>query len=370
MRKIFGIVISIFIIAGCAEVPEPENDGFGNTTGGGYLYVSAGRCYSGNNTTFTNITSSNLIFRVNKNNGKFDQVIADYFATPANYGDSPAAIVDGGKDYFYALIENTTTAGLRRIERIYKDDNWSRTIFSNNTTALSAPLRSFVRLNNGDFVISRSNALEYINASNARIGAPYINPTAAPCNTSTTLLSKVLQLNNGNFVFIHAAASQNRIGIFSATGGTACLTAQAAPTALAFPSAMVYDKINNKLFVAYAGNSIAVELNSIYSYDINETTNTISNPQKIYDANLYPATYSYLLYGISEMYFDQSNNTLFIATAVSNATTVANYAIEKFRVYPERIGTSNTSVLQRLGNAPFYNFASDTRCISGMFVGE
>ncbi|MFP5520243.1 MAG: hypothetical protein ACLGGX_10085 [Bdellovibrionia bacterium] len=326
-------------------------------------------CYSGNNTTFTNITSSNLIFRVNKNNGKFDQVIADYFATPANYGDSPAYIVDGSKDYFYALIENTTTAGLRRLEKIEKN-SWARSIFSNNTTALSTPLRSFIRLNNGDFVISKSSALEYINASNARIGAPYINPTAAPCNTSTTLISKVLQLNNGNFVFIHAAASQNRIGIFSATGGTACLTAQAAPVATAFPSAMAYDRINNKLFVAYAGNSTAVDLNSIYAYDINETTNTISNPQKIYDANAYPATYGYLLYGVSEMYLDQSNNTLFVATAVSNATTVANYSIEKFRVYPERIGTANSTVLQRLGNAPFYNFANDTRCISGMFVGE
>jgi hypothetical protein len=278
--------------------------------------------------------------------------------------------VDGEDGYIYALVENTTTATLRRIERIEKRQNGSRSIFSNNTTALNAALRDFLRLESGDFAISKSSAIEYFTSANVRLGAPYINATAAPCNTSTTLIPKILQLSNGKFVFLHAAASQNRFGIFAATGGTTCLAAQAAPNANAFPSAAFYDATNAKLIVAYAGNATTTDLNSIYVYSVDETTNAITSPTKIYDAANYPATYPFLLYGISDMAYDETNGTVYIATAISNATTVVSYAIEKFQYNPAQIGVDNTQVLTRVGTTPFYQYGSDTRCISKMFIGK
>lgn len=368
VKNLFKIVVSLgfVFINSCAEIPEEA----AAASSGRYLYVSSGVCYSGNNTAFTNLTASNLIYRISLDTGAKDMTLADYFSSPSNIGDSPASIVDADSNYIYALIENTTTVSLRRIEKIEKKANGARSIFSNNITALSAQVRNLLKLSNGDFAVSKSTAIEYLTTANVRLGAPYINATAAPCNTSTTLISKVLSLSNGKFVFLHAAAAQNRIGIFATTGGTTCLAAQAAPAATAYPSAAFYDAANSKLIVAYAGNAATTDLNSIYAYSIDETANTITSPEKIYDASLYPGTYPYLLYGISEMAYDATTSTVYIATATTTATTVANYAIEKFTYSPTQIGVDNTQVLTRAGSTPFTQYGSDTKCISKMFIAD
>lgn len=373
--KIFSyLVLFPAIFAGCAKVPTQEEiDGSSSAASGSnnkYLYISSGRCYSGNNTTFTNATSSNLIYRLNMNSGSVDLTIADYFSSPSNAGDSPASIVNADTNYIYALIENTTTASLRRIEKIEKKEHGTRYIFSNNTTALSAQLRDLLKLDNGDLLVSKSTALEYLTSANARFGAPFISASAAPCNTSTTLISKILTLSNGKFVFLHAATGQNRFGIFASNGGTTCLAGQAAPNAASFPSAAFYDAANSQLLVAYAGNAVTTDLNSIYAYPIDETTNAIGTPQKVYDAALFPATYGHLLYGISEMTYDPSSGIVYIATAINTATTAANYAIERFNYDPTQLGVDNTKVLRRIGNAPFFSFGSDTKCISSMFIAD
>lgn len=369
IKYLFKIVVfvSALSIISCAELPD---DQLASGSESKYLYVASGVCYSGNNTTFSNTTASNLIYRINLSTGAKDITLADYFSSPSNAGDSPASIVDADSDSIYSLVENTTTVSLRRIERIEKKANGARSIFSNNITALSAQVRNLLKLSSGDFAVSRSTAIEYLTSANVRLGAPYINATAAPCNTSTTLIPKVLSLTNGKFVFLHAAAAQNRIGIFATTGGTTCLAAQAAPVATAYPSAAFYDATNAKLIVAYAGNAATTDLNSIYAYSIDETTNAITGATKIYDASLYPGTYSYLLYGISEMAYDESAGTVYIATATTTATTAVNYAIEKFTYDPAQLGVDNTKVLVRSGTTPFYPYGSDTKCISKMFIAE
>lgn len=359
------LVFALSLAVNCAKKPDEAVE----ATNTRYLYVASGVCYSGSNATFSNTTSSNLIYRVGLNSGAVDSTIADYYSTPSNPGDSPASIVDGEANYLYALIENTTTPSLRRIEKIEKKPRGQRSIFSNNTTALNAQVRNLFRLSNGDFALSKSTAIEYFTAANVRLGAPYISATSGACATSTTLISKILSLSNGKFVFLHAGAAQNRFGIFATTGGTTCLAAQAAPAANAFPTAAVYDALNAKLIVAYSGNAATTDLNSIYVYSIDETTNAITSPQKIYDASSYPGSYSYLLYGISEMVYDPVTSSIYIATATSTASTVANYAIEKFTYNPSQIGVDNTQVLVRSGSTPFLQYGNDTKCISKMFVG-
>ena len=81
-------------------------------------------------------------------------------------------------------------------------------------------------------------------------------------------------------------------------------------------------------------------------------------------------TTGYSLYNISSMYLDASTNTLYVATAISTATTVVNYAIEKFTYDPAQLGVDNTKVLTRVGTGPFYNYGVDTKCISSMFIGN
>jgi hypothetical protein len=354
-----------------SDTPSPQSSRF--------LYVASGTCYSGGgNTTFTNSTASNLVYRLNLNSGQKDMQIADYNSSPAQVGDSPVGLASIDSQNLYVLVENSTTTGARRIEKVAKANSGNRVLFSNNTTALSATLRGIQLLPNGDLLISKSTAIERISSSNVRIliGAnPYVSAPATPCATSTTLMSKVSTMSNQFILFLHAAASQNRFGFVKPQGYSVagdCSPAQAAPNTNAFPVASAYDAVNSKLLVAYAGNSTATDINSIYVYDITESPSSVSigSAYKIYDSNGYPGTYPYLLYGVSSMVLDPVDSKLYVATAINTSTTIVNYAIEKFHYDPSKIGVSNTEVLTRVGNKPFYQYGVDTKCIADMIVAD
>lgn len=371
----FAFIAVTLICTSCAKPPEDEVE----STSSRYLYVASGACYSGGgNTPFSNTTSSNLVYRINLSTGAKDATIADYNSSPSQAGDSPVGIASIDSENLYVLVENTTTAGARRIERVTKSTDGNRTLFSNNTTALSAQLRGMKLLSNGDFLISKSTALEKISSANVRVtvGAnPYVNAPAAPCATSTTLMSKVTTMSNQFILFLHAATSQNRFGFVKPAGYSAggdCTPAQAAPNTAAFPVAAAYDAVNSKLLVAYAGSATTTDINSIYAYSITETASsvTVGSANKIYDASLYPATYPYLLYGVSAMVLDSTENKLYVATAINTSTTIVNYAIEKFSYDATQIGVSNTSVLTRSGSTPFYDYGGDTKCIADMMIAD
>lgn len=328
-----------------------------------YLYVASGVCYSGSNTTFTATTSSNLVYRIKAEDGSRDITIADYNSYPATSGDSPAGLVEWDDSNLMVLVENTAD---RKIEYVPKIEDGTRSIFTGNTTILSAVLRHLFKTSDNSVLISKSSIIEKVTSSGVRIGAPFI-PTnmGTTCGAANANITSLSLLSNNKIIFTNAAASNNRIGLISATGyaGTSdCLAAQAAPNATAYPTASVYIPSASQLIVAYAGNAITTNLNSIYVYDINETANTISNATKIYDAASYPATYDYLLYGISTMAYDSETSELYISTAVSSATTVVNYAIEKFTY------STSAKTLTRIGSSPFYNYGFDTKCISQMAI--
>lgn len=347
------------------------------SSSGPYLYVTSGACYSGNSiTTFNNTSSSNLVYRLNLADGQKDMVLADYFSSLSNPGDSPVTVIDNDSSSVLVLVENTTTVGLRRIERIEKTSNGSRSTFNGNTTALSAQVRNMIRLQDDYLLVSKSTAAEKVLRTGNRllVGAnPWLSLStpASSCTTSATLISAVQKLSNGLLVFAHAATGNARIGVVSALGysiNSDCKSAQSAPVATAFPTAMAYDSTNNKLIVAYGGNSTASDINSIYTYSIDESTGVISDPQKIYDSNGFGSTFNYLLFGISAMTLDAGSNTLYVATTVSTATTAVNYKIEKFSYNPSLIGTSNNSVLGYQGT--FYSNGNDTKCISSMMIAQ
>lgn len=363
-----------FICASCAQPPEDEE----STSSSRYLYVASGACYSGGgNTAFTNATSSNLVYRIDLATGIKDITVADYNSSPSQAGDSPVGIASIDSNNMYVLVENAT-AGARRIERVAKGSDGARSLFSNNTTALSVALRGLHLLTNGDLLINKNTAIEKISSANVRVTKgvnPYVNAPAAPCATSTTLMSKVSTLSNQFIVFLHAATSQNRFGFVKPEGyaaGGDCTPAQAAPNTAAFPVATAYDAVNSKLLVAYSGNTTDANINSVYAYNITETVSsvTVGAANKIYDANQYPTTYPYLLYGISEMVLDPTDNSLYIATAINTATTIVNYAIEKFSYDATQIGVSNSSVLTRSGSTPFYDYGGDTKCIADMMIAD
>ncbi len=339
------------------------------TTSDRYLYVASGSCHSGTgNTTFSSTTASNIVYRLSLTTGA-REVIADYWAAPSLAGDSPASIVNIDSTYMYVLVESATAAN-RRIDKVAKSPSGARTNFYNNAAAFTTVMRDMYVDSASNIIFSKSAAIELVTAAQTRPQNPYINPTAAPCTPAVTLISKVVPLVNGKVVFLHSNTAQNKIGIFAAAGGITCQTSTAPPNAASFPTAAFYDSTNLKLIVAYSGNATTTDLNSIYAYTVNETTGVLSSAQKIYDSANYPATQNFLLYGISEMTYDATNGHVYIATAISTATTMVNYAIEKFTYTPSLIGVTNTSVLTRVGTTPFYNYGNDTKCISKMMVAD
>jgi hypothetical protein len=310
------------------------------------------------------------------NTGNRDRIIADYNAAPASSGDTPVGMVDWDADNLLVLVANGSSG---RIEKVPKTGG-DRSNFGLNPgpgTILATTPRGMVKTSDGGLLILRTGFVEKVNTSGIRQGSPWVNNALqATCGAANTFYTSVItsSASSNRIIATHAAASPaNRTVSLGATGAGAtsgCAAAQASPQTTTFPVASVFDHTNSKVIIAYAGSAATVDINSIYAYDFNESTGALSNAQKIYDASLYPATYSYFLFGISAMTLDETTNTLYVATAISNATTVANYAIEKFTYDPSQLGTNNALVLTRSGQVPFYNYGVDTKCISQMVVGD
>jgi hypothetical protein len=368
MKLFNALMISLLFLVACNEKKkeEPQADTVAAVTipKPKYLYIASGACYSGTNTTFTTATSSNLVYRLNVSTAAKDMSFADYYSLPANAGDSPISVIESDASNLMVLVEN---ASGRRIEKFPKAATPSRQIFSSNTTALSAALKGFAKTSDGGLLIAKTAGIEKLTSQGIRMGAPYIGTAlGATCGAANANINNVAVTPSGKILYTNAVASNNRWGVISPNGySTAadCLGAQAAPDANAYPVAITYIASHNQIMVAYAGNSLSVNLNSIYVYDFNDTTNAISGATKIYDANTY-VTAGYLLYGISSFAYNPDDKTLFVATAISNATTVVNYQIEKLNYNPD------SKTLSRATSVPFYTYGSDTKCISSMSINE
>lgn len=380
-----SIALTIFACTPVAITDKSIVDSTAPGAASSFLYVASGVCNGGGNTTYAQGAASNLVYRINTSTGNRDTVLADYNSAGGynSVGDSPVGITEGpNSDSVYVLVENATSPSVRRIDKVEKKPAGLRVLNSNLPGTTGSVLRYLAPVSGG-YLLARTTAVERIAASSGtRIPAaatnnPYINAPAAACNTSTSIV-KILTLNNGDIVYLNNAAGQNRFGIISSGGYTLttdCRSVQAAPTATSNPTAMAYDRVNNKLIVAYSNNTRAINQNAIYSYDINESTFAITNPQKLYDANAWPGTHPYLLYAISDMVLDSANNQIYIATATTTATTVAGYKIMRFNYDASKIGTDNNNVLGIPAGADasdpvFYAAGLDTRCISQMIISN
>jgi hypothetical protein len=384
-RQLFCFLIVLTVFA-CAKQEEEDNSSEvapapAATPSPKSLYVATGACYSGSGvTTFSNTTASNLVYRVNADTGVRQDLLADYFRAPANSGDSPVGISMASDGDLFVLVENTTTTSLRRIEKL-APTTLNRSTYNASTLALGGTLRRLYTLSGDWLLVSKQTGIEKVRDTFSRITQgtnPFIwlasPPAVSNCTTATTMIPDMLTLPSGLIVVLHAAAGKNGFAVISGSGYASASDCknnafQAGPTATAFPTSAVYDNIHKQLIVAYAGNSTAADVNSIYAYTIDEETGAITSPQKIYDSNLFGSSYSYLLYGVSAMALDAETGALYVATAVSNGTTVTNYRIERLTYDASKIGVANTTVLTKSGGT-FYDYGSDTKCVSQMFLSR
>lgn len=363
-----GILLTLVIgLLGCAKPPEDaEPASLGPKR---YLYVSSGLCQSGQNTTFTATTAANVVYRVNLATGEREtnSFIADYNKLPASFGDTPVGIAPFDDEHILVLVERT---GARRIEKVERKENGNRSTFSADPAALSNTLTSLVPTLGGSFFVSRIDGTAKISITGSTQQAAFsVSNLGGSCGTANAKHASIRSTARGHLLYINSVASNNRLGIIKNSGGSgACLAATAAPQTGSFTSALEYIPSASQVIVAYSGNTSTNDINSLYVYDITEdgTTASLSAGTQIYDAFENPATYPYLLYGVSAMTFDPEESALYVATAITANATLANYnyAIEKFIYDPGQ------KTLTRVGNQPFYNYGGDTKCISSMFVGK
>ncbi|WP_374034673.1 hypothetical protein ACES2I_01785 [Bdellovibrio bacteriovorus] len=345
-----------------------------------YLYIASGACYSGTgNTTYSATTSSNVIFRIGLETAQYEGRIADFSSVLDAPGTTPVSIVDHDDEHLLALLEHT---GQRRIELIKKDLLGERQTFYNNTSAtapigaLQSAARYLLSVVDG-LLISRTTAIEKLDTGKSRETgtgtSAWVQGPGGSCSASTTNITSLATYPTSsnaagyNIIYTHsqnASSANNRIGIMNGltgwNGTTGCLAAQSGPALTAYPTASVYMPDSGRIAVAYAGISGSM-LNSIYTYEVDETANTISDPVNAYEV---PS----VIYGASAMVYDEVEGHLYVATggAVTTNFTTGNipYNIEKFTY------DSTTKTFTRVGSTSYYSGNLETRCISSMFIGN
>lgn len=384
------------------------------------LYIASGQCYSGSGiTTFSAQTSSRSISKLNLSSNQLSKVIdlSNPYAGGVFGQDSGVqSILDTGSSLLM-LTENSVAMSDRKIFSIPKASPFNTSIYAQDPLALtqvaSDITRSMVLDTDGALLFSKSIGIEKIGINTLRVpqgASPWVNAPAAPCATSTTLISSVVVLpvmtgaSYGKIIYAHAGATaaSNRLGIISADGysvaanclngyqtniahtwatnvtdGPAATPAFAAtgssPTAMVFVQTGTAPGIVGKLIVAYSA-SVAAEVSNntnanyaLVAWDVTETSATVATLTS-------PVVLSRRLdavFGVSALAYDATDKSLYVATASQTGTmnqTLAGYGykVEKF-TYDS---TANTLTLVRPNGLPFLNYSSATKCITGMAVGS
>lgn len=347
--KYFAGMVAAFMVSCADESSQPFNDSGRNrfaTSNDRLLYVTSGGCYGGG---VTLATGSGTIAAYELD-GSFSHLVIDY--NESSPGDVAVGMAEYDESRLLVAVENT--AG-RRVDLVYKDGS-GYSLYMSNGTALNAILRSLIQLADGSILISKSTAIEKFSASKSRIqqGAnPFVNAPAGACAASATLISSTTTLTNGKILYTHAAASpNNRTGLISATGyatGPDCLSVQAAPVTTSLPTSVLAHS-SGKILVAYG--STTASSNTIYSYNLNPTTNAWSG------ATIAFSDFA-VVNGPSAMVEDTTDGSVYISMATSTFNTIEKFTFD-----------ANTGRLTKVGSRPFIEPGIFSRCVSSLKIME
>lgn len=370
-----------------------------------YLYMSTGLCYAGNGFTpplpadvgviLSRLNLGSLNYEIVRDYGDLSDEVAGTFAN---------GIVDGGDGYIYAAVENATATGNRRIDKIQKTAFGPKTTWFQNSSIFTTALAGVARVSDGGVMVGTTAGVVRFDSTPTRKeaspGLDWGETHAGACVTNNTRVTALIALpaftgtTVGKYIYAHAAAGQNDIGIIGMNGSIAaadCLAnrAAAAPAltnaataiqgwdttlnATATPTAMVYvatpgGASTGKLLVAYSdstiNNSAASGLhNALVMYDINETSSllaTLTGGQVLYHDHAY-------FFGVTAMAFDAATNLLYVATSNSFNVAPVGYNIEKFSI---DLTTPGATRVPNTDMSSFQNANSLNNCVTGMFVGN
>jgi hypothetical protein len=313
-----------------------------------YLYVVSGSCYGGG--VATTAGPANTVARYDVDSGQLVDVLVDYNQLAP--GDSPVSIADFDADHFLILVEN---ASGRRIDLVEKKTGAISTYIV-NSTALSAVMRSLVRLSDGSILVSKTSAIEKFNAAKTRLlvgAAAWINAPAGSCAVGTTLMTSVVaDPVSGKLVYTNSAVTtSNHINVISSTGYAAvadCKSSTAAPVTTAWPTRALFHS-SGKLLVTFG--SVTQSSNFIYSYDFSSSAGTLGNATAVFNDG------GILVNGPSSMTEDPVTHDVFVANVTSTYNTVERFHYD---------ATSNA--MTRATTQPFLPNTVYTRCVADMKV--
>lgn len=347
------------IFGACQPKVEDTNGSNSSLSTSRYLYAVSGGCYAGSATIST---ASKTIVRYNLETGNIDRTVYDYNSSS---GDTPVAAMNLDDGNLLVLIENTSG---RRLEKVSKTEMTRSTVATYPTGTWNSVARDIVPLALGGYMIPRSASMEKYSSGHSRVPTatstfPWLNAPAGACATSTTLVTRAVELSNGKVIFSHATANQNRVGLLPANmnASTDCLTAQASPIpATAFPTAMAYIQDAGgvgvgHLLVAYASSTAGSNL--IGQYTVDETANTITPSAATNHAAFANVG---VLNGVTAMAYDSATGYVYIA----NGSTSLSNTIEKFTY------SAATKTLTRVGSASFAGETINSRCINSLFLAN
>lgn len=410
LGHILILALALTTLSACQQV----EDEFASLGGNGMLYVSTGVCNSGQGmVTYTSGTATRTIEKFATSNGASQGSLFDYSSALAGMPAlmSPIGLLNSGSD-LYTLNEGG--AGQRNLIRIPKSDPYAyATLVANNSTAFTGALMNFAIDDEGSYLISKSTAIEKFNSTGTRLtasGAAWVNAPAGGCASSTTSMTAVITLPTssgitGHVIYSHqgATSSTNRLGVIY--GGTGyintsnCLagvqintTTHAKASNLASgtitfnatstsPSAMVLvpytsGTVVGKLIVAYSNGltsnavsgSVTTLNHGIVAWDVNRPTPatvSLTNPVVLVEDHN-------KVFAVSALAYDASTSSLYIAVGgnlgSSNQSSVG-YNIEKYTLNLTNAATTGPT-LTRATSQPFILGGSNTKCISGMAVGQ
>ena len=370
------------------------------------LYIATGLCYSGTGFTAPTIgTVGQIMSRLDLSSRAYE-VVHDY----ANLSDEDAdtyanGITDGGDGYVYVAVENATSTGNRRVDKVLKTAFGARSVWQVNTSDLTASvLRGIARAADQGILIGTTTGVERYDATptnkDVAFNVSWGSGNAGTCATNNTRITDIIALPKavstdeiGKFIYAHAAAGQMDIGVISKNGsnvaancltnapGAATLTNSATAdtslnnvlSATATPTSIVYipeSAGTGKLLVAYAsstvnGTTAGTLNNALVMYDFTENTTagetaSISNGQVLYNNVSY-------FYGVTAMAYDASTGYLYAASANSLNPAPVGYNIERFSI---DLTTPGATRLMDEDNSSFEEANSFNNCVTSMFVGD
>lgn len=374
------------------------------------LYIATGLCYSG--TGFTPPTVGNvgqILSRMDIDSRAYE-VVHDYANLSEEDADTyPNGITDGGDGSVYVAVENATSTGNRRIDKIVKSAFGAKSVWQPSTVYLAAgTLRGISRAADKGFlvgVVSGTASIERFDATPTRkevaSNVSWGNGNAGACATNNTRITDLVALPKviatdsvGKYIYAHAAAGQMDIGVISKNGsnvagnclanapGAATFTTAAATadpsfskqlSANATPTSIVFIPTGTgtgKLLVAYATNAANAAgasglNNALVMYDFTENTvagetATVNNGVVLYNDTSY-------FYGVSAMTYDSASGYLYVASSNSLNNAPVGYNIERFLIdltAPSATRTPDSD------NSSFEEANSFNNCVTSMFVAD